>query len=85
DFKYKMSPDPLNKHQFVYVIYRILVERVNDERGERVIEKEKRTIAKLSKSSIGDIDLETSVFLSIISSVQANSFRDILSYDRYIS
>ncbi|CAG8804195.1 7957_t:CDS:2, partial [Dentiscutata erythropus] len=70
DFKYKMSPDPLNKHQFV---------------GERVIEKEKRTIAKLSKSSIRDIDLETSVFLSIIPSIQANSYCNILSYDCHIS
>ncbi|CAG8562546.1 18507_t:CDS:1 [Dentiscutata erythropus] len=34
EFKYKMSPDLLNKHQFVYVIYRILVERVSDERLE---------------------------------------------------
>ncbi|CAG8800702.1 25424_t:CDS:2, partial [Dentiscutata erythropus] len=70
DFKYKMSPDPLNKHQFV---------------GERVIEKEKRTIAKLSKSSIRDIDLETSVFLSVIASIQANSYCDILLYDRHVS
>ncbi|CAG8756695.1 5835_t:CDS:2, partial [Dentiscutata erythropus] len=94
DFKYKMSPDPLNKHQFVYVIYRILVERVDDERleykvnnifdeGERIIEKEKQTIAKLSKSSIRDIDLKTSIFLSIIASIQANSYCDILSYDRH--
>ncbi|CAG8828356.1 125_t:CDS:1, partial [Dentiscutata erythropus] len=49
--------------------------------GERVIEKENRTIAKLSKLSIRDIDLETSVFFSIIASVQANSYCDILSYD----
>ncbi|CAG8635744.1 661_t:CDS:1 [Dentiscutata erythropus] len=34
DFKYKMSLDPLNKHQFVYMIYRILVECVSDERLE---------------------------------------------------
>ncbi|CAG8462569.1 21910_t:CDS:1, partial [Dentiscutata erythropus] len=34
DFKYKMSLDPLNKHQFMYVIYRILVERVINERLE---------------------------------------------------
>ncbi|CAG8533820.1 20484_t:CDS:1 [Dentiscutata erythropus] len=32
EFKYKMSSDPLNKHQFVYIIYQILVEHVSDER-----------------------------------------------------
>ncbi|CAG8503557.1 7855_t:CDS:2 [Dentiscutata erythropus] len=37
DFKYKISLDPLNKHQFVYVIYRILVER---ELGELCEENE---------------------------------------------